>query len=149
MTVRLPILIALAVLLALTLGVGCAAPRAARTAIDWNAEESQAWSVHIVTEDETGRPRVTRIWHVQLDDGAAIRTGESRWWKNIKRGSSVYLRVGGVDYPVRVQPVVDAGLRERIDLAFAEKYGWQERLVIGENRAASDDHYMLLESAGR
>lgn len=147
MTARLPILISLT--LALALGLGCAAPRAARTAIDWNAEESRSWSVHIVTEDETGRPRVTRIWHVQLDDGAAIRTGESRWWKNIKRGSSVYLRLGGVDYPVRAQTVVDADLRERIDQAFAEKYGWQERLVIKEDRAASDDHYMLLESAVR
>lgn len=127
--------------------LACHAPRAARTPIDWSVAEHDGWSIHILTEDENARPRVTRIWHVVFDRRAAIRTNDSRWWKNIKRGSSVYLRVRGVDYPVAVESVIDPATRERIDGAFAEKYGWQERMIIGRDRAASESHYMLVSAA--
>ena len=45
---------------------------------------------------------------------------------------------------MNVEFVTDPELRRRTDLAFLTKYGWQERLVIEENRAQSDDPYMRL-----
>jgi hypothetical protein len=132
---------ALALLLA-----GCAAPPLASTPIEWS--EADRWSVHVVTQDADGDSRVTRVWIVVLDGAGIIRTQQSRWRKNIERGSPVRLRIEGRDYPVRVEDLTDPGVRMRIDEKFAEKYGWQEKMVISEDRAATEDHYMRLTAAG-
>ena len=79
-----------------------------------------------------------------MDGAGVIRTQQSRWWKNIERGSFCRIRVGGHDYPVEVEELTDLALRRRIDEAFAGKYGWQERMAISDDRAATDDHYMRL-----
>jgi hypothetical protein len=126
--------------------VGCTtpptAPPLASAPIDWN--EADRWSVHVVTQDADGDLRVARIWIVVLDGAGVIRTQQSRWWKNIERGSFCRIRIDGHDYPVEVHELTDLALRRRIDQAFADKYGWQERMVISDDRAASDDHYMRL-----
>jgi hypothetical protein len=57
--------------------------------------------------------------------------------------------VGGLDYPVDVEVVTDPDLRRRIDAAFLAKYGWQDRMAIGADRAASGDPYMRLTARTR
>jgi hypothetical protein len=125
---------------------GCATPSLVAAPIDWR--EADRWSVHVVTEDADGDLRVARIWIVVLDGVGVIRTKQSRWWKNIERGSFCRIRVDGRDYPVDVEEVTNLDLRRRVDEAFASKYGWQESMVISDDRAASDDHYLRLTSTG-
>jgi hypothetical protein len=123
-------------------GIGCTTTPIASAAIDWNATDH--WSVHVVTQDADGDLRVARIWIVVIDGAGVIRTQQSRWWKNIQRGSFCRIRVDGRDFPVAVEEISDLAARRRVDQAFEEKYGWQERMVISEDRAATDDHYMRL-----
>ena len=126
--------------------VGCVTPPVASVPVDWNAVDN--WSVHVVTEDADGDLRVARIWIVVLDGAGVIRTQQSRWWKNIQRGSFCRIRFDGREFPVDVEVLTDLAVRRRVDIAFAEKYGWQERMVIAGDRAATDDHYMLLTAKG-
>ncbi|MCG8589148.1 MAG: DUF2255 family protein [Proteobacteria bacterium] len=127
----------------LTLGLACAAPRAAEQPLDW--ANTDRWSFHVVTEDADGGERVTRIWFAVVDGAGVIRTRRTtRWWGNLERGSALRVRMDGLDYPVAVALVTEPAERERADAAFAAKYGWQERAVIPDDRAASDDPYMRL-----
>jgi hypothetical protein len=132
------------VLLTLTV-FACGAVRSADQPISWS--EAEDWSVHIVTRDEDGRARVTRIWLVIVDGSGVIRTGQSRWWKNLDRGSPCHIRLGGsrgVEYAVSTDEITDAAERARVNEAFAAKYGWQEQLFIPSDRASSGDHYLRL-----
>lgn len=131
----------------LALMVGCASARIAESPIDWAGLDD--WSVFIVTEDEDGSPRETRIWIAVVDGAGVIRTRNSRWWGNLQRGSASALRVGGVDYPMEVEGVIDAKQRQRADAAFLAKYGWQESMLMGPERAASQDPYLRLTAAER
>jgi hypothetical protein len=70
--------------------------------IDWESVNDR-WSVHVLTEDENGDERRTRLWIALLDGEGTLRAGGGRWAVNMKR--------------------------ERIDAAFREKYGWQDWLV--------------------
>lgn len=121
---------------------GCASTKQATAPIDW--ETANRWSVHAVTEDADGDLRVARIWIVQHDATAVIRTQQSRWWKNLARGSFLRIRVGGQEYPVEFEPITDLATRRLADEAFALKYGWQEAAVIQDDRAASSDNYLRL-----
>ncbi len=101
----------------------------------------------MVTHDADGDERVTRIWIVVHDGLGAIRTGESRWAKNILRGSAVAIRAGGFDSVVSATEIEDLAIRRSIDTEFANKYGWQESAFIKNDRAASEDHYFRLVAA--
>jgi hypothetical protein len=94
-----------------------------------------AWSelaaedvVHIVTRNEDGSPRDTKIWIVELDGKAYVRTGNTRWFRNTARNPEVSLRAGGQELALRTTPIEDDALRARIEDAFAAKYGFTDRL---------------------
>ncbi len=131
-------------LITLLVAPGCASPPIADRPIEF--ESVDPWSLHVVTEDADGDVRAARIWIVSLDGDGYIRTKQSRWFANLERGSWCRIRVDGREYPVEVEMIDDPVLRERIDAAFAEKYGWQESLVIGDGRAQSADPYMRLRA---
>ena len=130
-----------------SISTGCASPPLAQAPIDWDA--ANRWSVHVVTEDADGGLRVARIWLVVLDGRGVIRTGQSRWWKNIERGSFCRIRTGGHEFEVATEEVTDLAERRRIDAAFQVKYGWQETLVMPSDRAGTNDHYMRLVATDR
>jgi hypothetical protein len=113
----------------LLLGVALpsALPGAAR-AQDWSALAAVDVP-EIVTQDEDGAERVTKLWLVVVDGQGFVRTGETRWAKNIERSADVELRAMGEAYPLRAVAVADVPLRERVNAAFRAKYGWQDRLV--------------------
>jgi hypothetical protein len=116
--------------LALFLGLACAStpPPTASTPIDWTTVADERVPV-IVTEDPDGSDRVTKLWLVVVDGEALIRTGNSRWFRNIQRDSNVVLRIGGYAYPLRAELVEDESLEKRAHAAFREKYGWEDRLI--------------------
>ena len=53
----------------------------------------------IVTHDEDGGERVTKLWLVVVDGEGVIRTDDSRWFRNIQRDPNVVFWVGGHAHP--------------------------------------------------
>jgi hypothetical protein len=91
--------------------------------IDW-AAVADVETVHVLTTDEDGDARVTKIWLVVLDGVGYIRTSRrATWGRNVERDPDIALRIGDTDYPVRATFIVDAAERARIVAAFEEKYG--------------------------
>jgi hypothetical protein len=104
----------------------------------------ERWSVHVLTWDEDGDRRKTRVWIAAVDGTPYLRTAQSKWWQNIERGSKTRILSGDRIYPVSIEAIDDPSLRSQIDAAFAAKYGWLGKLVIDDKRALSDDPYMRL-----
>jgi len=84
--------------------------------------------VQIVTLNEDGSTKETKIWIVRVDDQAYIRTGRTRWYRNLERSSSASLRAQGEMYSVQSELVTDADLLERVNHAFRAKYGFADRM---------------------
>jgi hypothetical protein len=112
------------------LGVACAStlPPTADTAVDWTGVADERVPA-IVTQDPDGDERMTKLWLVTVDGQGLIRTGNTRWFRNIQRDPNVVLQVGGYAYPLRAELVNDESLEERAHAAFREKYGWQDRAI--------------------
>jgi len=100
----------------------------AASAVDWSRHAEQP-VVEIVTWDEEGRPGTTKVWLAVVDGEAYVRTGNTRWGRNVERQPEVRILTDDGDYDLRVEFVTDAALRERVSRAFREKYGWTDRLI--------------------
>lgn len=108
--------------------LGLAAPAAAaQPAPDWHALAEED-VVRIATTDAEGGRRETTIWLVEVDGRGFVRTTSTRWFGDIERDPQVALEVAGTELLLRATPVEDEALRERIERAFAAKYGWTDRL---------------------
>jgi hypothetical protein len=114
----------------------------AQEPIDWNATDDR-WSLHIVTLDPDESERVTRIWLALVDGDGTLRTGDSRWWANLKRDPNARIRVLEIDYPLQVEFVTEHEQKARIDDAFVEKYGWIERMMFPQDRGETHDNYAV------
>jgi hypothetical protein len=99
-----------------------AAPAVA-AAPDWAAVAEEE-TVYVVTSDEDGDRRETKIWVLVLDGVGYIRTSRStRWGDNVERDPDIALRVDDADYPLRATFIEDPADRARIVAGFEEKYG--------------------------
>ncbi len=136
---------ALGLLAAILAFAGCTTSTVAERPL--STADLENWSVHVLTWDADGDRRKTRVWIAAVDGIPYIRTTQSRWWHNIERGSPTEILSAGRSYPVAPESVDAAGLRARIDEAFAAKYGWLGRLVIEDERATSNDPYLRLKPA--
>jgi hypothetical protein len=91
--------------------------------LDW-AAVADVETVHVLTTDEDGDARATKIWLLVLDGHGYIRTSRrTTWGDNVERHPDIALRIGDTDYPVRATFIVDAAERARIVAGFEEKYG--------------------------
>jgi hypothetical protein len=116
-------------LCALLLLPGCAsAPVAATGPLDWTTV-SDVDVIEVVTRDEDEDVRVTKVWFVLIDDVGYLRTNSSRWLENIRRSPEVTIRIDGVDHPQIATEALDPALRQRVDEASREKYGWQDSFI--------------------
>ena len=133
--------------IAVAAGLVCISGSAAaeRDPIDLRAA-AESWSVHIVTRDRDGDERVTRIWIAALDGVGVIRTGNSRWWRNLERDRNCRIRVSGTDTPARVEVVAEHEEKARIDDVFLEKYGGQERFFIWGDRGKTQENSMRVHA---
>jgi hypothetical protein len=123
---------------ALLVALACASPvPVADEPVDWQAA-GEHWSLHIVTVDEDGDERVTRIWLAIVDGSGALRTGDSRWWENLQR----------TDYPVHAEFVTEHEQKALIDDASVEKYGRMERMMFPQDRGETHDNYARLHRGG-
>jgi hypothetical protein len=103
-----------------------AGPAAAQT--EWSPFE-EASVVHIVTQDEDGAERDTKVWFVVVAGAGFVRTNDSRWLENIRRGSNVVLRLDETSRPVTSEEVADAAVTAAVEEAFKTKYGFVQRVM--------------------
>jgi hypothetical protein len=106
----------------------CFAAAGAAHAFDW-APAGEDSVVEILTSDADGSLRETPVWIVVLDGAGYVRTDDSRWLANIRRGSPVRLRVRDVESAVDAAETKDTALAARVEEAFKSKYGFTQRLM--------------------
>jgi hypothetical protein len=97
-------------------------------ATDWT-ELAETDVVRIVTVDEDGAERTTKIWVVVVDRTAYVRTGATRWFANLERDPSVVVTEGESEYAARAERVTAAERISLVQTAFREKYGFMDRLT--------------------
>jgi hypothetical protein len=95
---------------------------------DWTPFQQED-VIHVLTHDEDGALRDTNVWVVVVDGAGFVRTNGSRWLENIQRNPEVQVRVRGYDYLMRAEEVKDGALKERIEDAYKEKYGFVQRTM--------------------
>jgi hypothetical protein len=110
----------------LVLALLWAAPAAAQS--EWSPF-AEASVVHIVTQDEDGAERDTNVWFVVVNDSGFVRTNDSRWLANIRRGSKVVLRLDETSRPVTSEEVSDPAVTAAVEEAFKAKYGFVQRVM--------------------
>jgi hypothetical protein len=112
--------------LALVAGVWLATPAHAEG--DWSPF-AEASVVRIVTQDEDGAERDTPVWFVVVDGAGFVRTNDSRWLANIRRGSKVALRLDATERAVATEEVSDAAVTDAVEEAYKVKYGFVQRVM--------------------
>jgi hypothetical protein len=111
--------------------------------LDW-AAVADVGTVHVLTTDEDGDARATKIWLLVLDGWGYIRTSRrSTWGDNVEHNPDIGLRVERTDYPVRATFIVDEAERARIVAGFEVKYGSNPILNLFRG---DDPRIMRLES---
>lgn len=85
--------------------------------------------VEVLTHDEDGELRETKVWITGFDGRAYVRTNDSRWLANIRRGSEVALRADEQEHAVAARETDDAEIAARVEAAFKEKYGLMQRVM--------------------
>ena len=85
--------------------------------------------IEIITHDEDGELRETSIWIVTEGDHGYVRTNDSRWLANIRRGSGVALRLGEQEFAVSAREPNDSALSARVEEQFKQKYGFMQRVM--------------------
>lgn len=119
----------LAALVLLALCLSASAAAVATADVDGWAPFADADVIEIVTTDDDGDPRETKIWIVVLDGSGFVRTNDSRWLANIRRGSPVALRVDEWESSVTAEESADRATYDRVERAFKEKYGAMQRFM--------------------
>jgi hypothetical protein len=97
-------------------------------AIDWAMAGAER-VVEILTTNEDGTTRETKVWLAVVDGQGYVRTGGTRWWGNIERDPTIVLRVAGAEHPLRAERVTDPQLVAKVEAALRTKYGWSDRLI--------------------
>ena len=105
-----------------------ATPSVALEGLDFSAY-ADAKTIMVVTNDEDGDRRETTIWIVVVEGAAYINTGNTTWGENIKRTPRVEVQRGESARLFDVVFVKDRDLRHKIQTAFREKYGFQDKLI--------------------
>ncbi len=85
--------------------------------------------IEVLTADEDGELRETPVWVVVVNGAAYVRTNNSRWLVNIRRGSATRLRVREVETAMTATVVSDASEKARVEMAFKAKYGLVQRVM--------------------
>jgi hypothetical protein len=97
-------------------------------ALDWTTAADER-TVHVLTRDDDGDPRETKVWLVVVDGRAYVRTGNTTWGDNVVRDPRVRLRVGDRDLPVVATLIEDEDTRARVIATFRDRYGWTDALL--------------------
>ena len=108
--------------------VAFATPVARAAELDWT-EIADVNVIEIVTSDEDGDRRETKVWFVLIDGVPYLRTNGSRWLANIRRDPGVLIRVEGAEHVQLARDVRSSEMIDQVDAASREKYGWQDAII--------------------
>jgi hypothetical protein len=124
--VRVPV--TATVLLALLFPIAPVHGASGEGAIDWEryAEEG---TVEVITTDEDGSARETKVWLIVVEGQGYIRTGSTGWGGNVERNPELTLRIGETELPLRVEFVTEEAERDAVKKAFRAKYGFSDWLM--------------------
>jgi len=95
---------------------------------DWN-DYADVDVIEVLTEDQGGKERETKVWFVLLGGEAYLRTSGSRWLENLRRDPNLSLRIEGKVYQARAEEIEGDVIVEKIDIASRRKYGFADRLI--------------------
>ncbi len=81
--------------------------------------------------DDEGGVHETRLWVVDVDGAAYVRTGspQSPWLLRVRAHPDVVVTRTGATAAFRAVPVDDAAVRDRVNAAVAEKYGFSDAVL--------------------
>ena len=87
--------------------------------------------VTLETRDADGAWRETRLWVVDHDGFAWLRSGvpDSAWLVRLEADPKVRVTRGDAARTYRAEPVREPAVRDRIHALVAEKYGWTEAVI--------------------
>jgi hypothetical protein len=82
-------------------------------------------------QDDAGAIHETRLWVVDVDGAAYLRTGNPNnpWLLRVRAHPDVEVTRGDASRPFRAVPVDDPAIRDRVNAATAAKYGFSEALL--------------------
>ena len=95
---------------------------------DWN-DYADVEVIEVLTQDEDGELRETKVWFVLLGGEAYLRTSGSRWLDNLRRNPDLSLRIAGKVYQARAEEIEGEVIVEKVDIASQRKYGFADRLI--------------------
>ena len=104
------------------------APTAYADELDWE-DVRDVRVIEIITMDEDGDDRETKVWFARVDGSTYLRTNDSRWLENIRRDPGVQIRIDEIEYVHLAHEVTPPELFEQVDAASRTKYGWQEAII--------------------
>ncbi len=96
--------------------------------LDWHAV-ANVQVIEILTVDEDGDRRETKVWFVLIDGIPYLRTSDSSWLDNIRRDPNVVIRIEGAGHAQVAREATTPGLIEQVDAASRAKYGWQDGFI--------------------
>ncbi len=92
------------------------------------------------TRDAAGADHATRIWVVDLEGRAYLRTGANNqtWLLRLRDNPTVELERGGTTAAHTATALGDSAVRDQVNQLMLEKYGWSEQLLraVGSDPAA-------------
>jgi len=97
-------------------------------AIEWD-RYSEEGTVTVLTTDEDGSTRETKVWLAVVDGQGYIRTGKTRWGGNLERNPELVLRIGETELPLRVEFVTDQSERDAVKAALRAKHGFSDWIL--------------------
>lgn len=83
-------------------------------------------------QDDAGATQTTRLWVVDVDGAAYVRTGNPNnpWLLRVRAHPDVEVTRGGKTASYRAVPVEDPAIRDRVNAAVLQKYGWLESVLL-------------------
>jgi hypothetical protein len=97
-------------------------------AIEWD-RYSEEGTVEVITTNEDGSARETKVWLAVVDGQGYIRTGKTRWGGNLERNPEITLRIGETELSMRVEFVTDPTERDAVKAALRAKHGFSDWIL--------------------
>ena len=85
--------------------------------------------IEVITWDEGGDERETKVWFVLLGGEPYLRTSGSRWLANLRRDPDFKLRIEGTLYEARAEEIEGEAIVEKVDIASQRKYGFSDMVI--------------------
>jgi hypothetical protein len=104
--------------------------------------------VKVTTIDSKGRDQVTELWIVDLGEGPYLRSGspDAAWLARVRAHPEITLHRGDRDAKFRAVPEEGASIRDQVNRAMSEKYGFADRLWAGVSDHARSVPIRLVRS---